>query len=140
MGAENYEAPEGLYYSREHEWVKLEDKLARVGITDYAQSKLGDVVYIELPEAGKHVKQVAEPKTREMELGSIESVKAVAAVYSPLSGKVKEVNQALQDKPELINASPYGDGWICTIEPSDLDAELKNLMGSKAYLEYAEKL
>lgn len=140
MGAENYEAPEGLYYSREHGWVRLEGGLARVGVTDYAQSKLGDVVYIELPEARKRVKQVAEPKTREMELGSIESVKAVVAVCSPLSGEVKEVNQALQDKPELINTSPYGDGWICTITPSGLDAELKNLMGAKAYLEYVEKL
>ena len=140
MGEKNYEAPEELYYSREHQWAKVEDGTARVGITDYAQSKLGDVVYIELPEVGKEVKQVAEPKTREMELGSIESVKAVAAVYSPLSGKVKEVNGALGDKPELINSSPYGDGWICTMEPSNLEPELKNLMSAKAYLEYVEKL
>lgn len=136
----NYEAPEGLHYSREHEWVKVEGKLARVGVTDYAQNKLGDVVYIELPDVGKRVKQVAEPKTREMELGSVESVKAVAAVYSPLTGEVKEVNQALQDKPELINSSPYGDGWICVMEPSNLEGELKNLMGAKAYLEYVGKL
>ena len=131
---------EGLYYSRDHEWVKLEGKLARVGVTDYAQHKLGDVVYVELPEVGKHVRQVAAPKGKEMELGAVESIKAVSAVYSPLSGKVKEVNQALQDRPELINTSPYGEGWICVLEPSSPDAELKNLMGAGAYAEYLKKL
>ena len=131
---------EGLYYSRDHEWVKLEGKLARVGVTDYAQHKLGDVVYVELPEVGKQVKQVTAPKGKEMELGAVESIKAVSAVYSPLSGKVKEVNQALQDRPELINTSPYGEGWICVLEPSSPDAELKNLMGAGAYAEYLKKL
>ena len=131
---------EGLYYSRDHEWVKLEGKLARVGVTDYAQHKLGDVVYVELPEVGKQAKQVAAPKGKEMELGAVESIKAVSAVYSPLSGKVKEVNQALQDRPELINTSPYGEGWICVLEPSSLDAELKNLMDAGTYAEYLKKL
>ncbi len=135
----NYDVPEGLYYSREHEWVKLEGKLARVGATDYAQSKLGDVVYVELPEVGKQVKQATEPKTKEMELGAVESIKAVSAVYSPLSGAVKETNAALQERPELINTSPYNEGWICVLEPSALETELKNLMDAKAYVEFLKK-
>ncbi len=138
--AGNYEIPEDLYYSRDHEWVKLEGKLARVGITDYAQNKLGDVVYVELPEAGKGVKQLAEPKGREMELGAAESIKAVSALYSPLSGTIKEVNSALQERPELINTSPYGEGWICVLQPSAIEAELKHLMDAKAYAEYLKKI
>lgn len=140
MRAGNYDVPEGLYYSREHEWVKLEGKLARVGVTDYAQSKLGDVVYVELPGVGKRVKQVTEQKTKEMELGAVESIKAVSAIYSPLSGAVKEINAALQERPELINTSPYNEGWICVLEPSALEAELKQLMDAKAYVEYLKKL
>jgi glycine cleavage system H protein len=138
--AGNYEVPEGLYYSRDHEWVKLEGKLARVGITDYAQSKLGDVVYVEPPEVGKEVKQLAEPKGRGMELGAAESIKAVSALYSPLSGTVKEVNSALQERPELVNTSPYGEGWICVLQPSAIEAELKHLMDAKAYAEYLKKI
>jgi len=140
MKAGNYDVPEGLYYSSEHEWVKLEGKLARVGVTDYAQGKLGDVVYVELPEVGKQVKKVTELKTKEMELGAVESIKAVSAVYSPLSGAVKEINAALQERPELINTSPYDEGWICVLDPSALDAELKQLMDTKAYAEYLKKL
>lgn len=131
---------EGLYYSLEHEWVKIEGKLARVGVTDYAQRKLGDVVYIELPEVRKQVKQVAAPKGKEMEMGAVESIKAVSVVYSPLSGEVREVNRELQDRPELVNTSPYSDGWICVLQPSALDVELKNLMDARAYAEYLKKL
>ncbi len=138
--AGNYDAPDGLYYSREHEWVKLEGKLARVGITDYAQNKLGDVVYVELPEVGKQVKQVTEQKTKEMELGAVESIKAVSAVYSPLSGAIKETNAALQERPELINTSPYNEGWICVLDASALETELKQLIDAKAYAEYLKKL
>ncbi len=134
------EVPEGLYYSREHEWVKIEGKLARVGVTDYAQSKLGDVVYVELPEVGKQVKQAAEPKGKEMEIGAVESIKAVSAAYSPLSGTVKEVNPSLQERPELINTSPYNEGWICVLEPSALEVELKQLMDAKGYTDYVKKL
>lgn len=138
--ADNYDVPDGLYYSREHEWVKLEGKLARVGVTDYAQNKLGDVVYVELPEVGKQVKQVTEQKTKEMELGAVESIKAVSAVYSPLSGAIKETNAALQERPELINTSPYNEGWICVLDASALEAELKQLIDAKAYAEYLKKL
>jgi glycine cleavage system H protein len=136
MGADDYKAPEGLHYSKEHEWVKVEGKLARVGVTDYAQDQLGDVVYVELPEVDKEVKQVTEEKTKEMELGAVESIKAVSAVYSPLSGKVKEVNRELEDRPELVNSSPYEQGWICVLEPSDLEAELKGLMDAKTYMKF----
>lgn len=136
MATDDYEIPEGLYYSSEHEWVKVEEKLARVGVTDYAQGQLGDVVYVELPEVGKQVKQVGEPKGKEAELGAVESIKAVSAVYSPLSGKVKEVNKELEDRPELVNTSPYAEGWICVLESEDLEAELKSLMDAKAYEEF----
>ena len=131
---------EGLHYSKDHEWVKLEDKLARVGVTDYAQRKLGDVVYVELPDVGKRVAQVKEKRAKEMELGAIESIKAVSAVYTPLSGSVKEVNSALNERPELVNTSPYDEGWICLLEPSDLNAELKNLMDASGYAEFLKTL
>ncbi len=140
MKAGDHEIPKGLYYSREHEWVKLKGKLARVGVTDYAQRKLGDVVYVEIPEVGKQVKQMAEPKTKEMELGAIESIKAVSTIYSPLSGKIKETNAELQKHPELVNKSPYDEGWICILEPSALKTELKNLMNAKEYAEHLKKL
>jgi glycine cleavage system H protein len=139
MTASESEIREGLHYSREHEWVKLEGELARVGITDYAQSKLGDVVYIEFPAVGKHVKQFKEPKNRDMDLGAVESVKAVSTVYSPVSGVVKEVNTSLQERPEIINTSSYDEGWICVIK-MDNKEELKALMDAKAYSEYLKKL
>jgi len=131
---------EGLYYSREHEWVKLEGELARVGVTDYAQKKLGDIVYFEPPEVGKRVSQVKEKKTKEMELGAVESIKAVSMVYAPMSGSVREVNSALQDRPELVNTSPYNEGWICLLEPSDPEAELRNLMNAREYAEFLKGL
>lgn len=140
MKSSKHEVREGLYYTREHEWLKVEGNLTRVGVTDYAQNKLGDVVYVELPQIGKKVKQMAEPKTREMELGAVESIKAVSAVYSPISGGVKEVNAALQERPELINTSPHNEGWICVISPSNLQGELKGLMNAKGYSEYLKTL
>ena len=133
------DVPEGLYYGQDHEWVKIEGKLVRVGITDYAQSKLGDVVYVELPEVGRQVKQITEPKSKEMELGAVESIKAVSAVYSPLSGTIKKANSLLQERPELVNTSPFDEGWICVLEPSNLDTELKQLMDAKRYVEYVKK-
>lgn len=120
--------------------MKLEGTLARVGVTDYAQKKLGDVVYVELPEIGKSVKQAAEHKTKEMGLGAVESIKAVSEVYAPLSGVVKEVNRELENRPELINTSPYQDGWICLLEPSALEAEVKNLMDAGRYAEFLKSL
>ena len=136
----DYEVPEGFYYTREHEWAKLEGELARVGITDYAQKKLGDVVYVDLPEVGKLVKQVAEPKSGKMELGAVESIKAVSVIYSPLSGEVKEVNVTLRDRPELVNTDSYAEGWICALKPGALETELKNLMDAEAYRKYLKGL
>lgn len=86
------------------------------------------------------MQQAKEAKTKEMELGAIESIKAVVEIYAPLSGSVKEANRVLQDKPELVNTDPYGEGWICVIEPSDLEAELKGLIDAKAYVEYIKTL
>ncbi len=140
MKVGEHEVIERLYYTRDHEWVKMEGKLARVGVTDYAQGKLGDVVYVELPSVGKQVKQASESKGVGMELGAVESIKAVSAVYSPLSGSVKEVNAALRERPELVNTSPYQDGWICVLEPKSIDVEIKQLMDSKGYSEYLKKL
>jgi glycine cleavage system H protein len=140
VGASEYEVREGLFYSKEHEWLKVEKGQVRVGITDYAQDKLGDVVYVELPVVGRKVKQIGEPKNRDMELGAVESVKAVSTVYSPISGTVKEVNSTLQERPEIINTSPYDEGWICVVVPEDLDKEIKTLMDAKAYSEYLKNL
>jgi glycine cleavage system H protein len=132
--------PDDLYYTQEHEWVRIEGRLARVGVTDYAQEKLGEVVYVELPELGKRVRQLSIPKTREMELGAVESIKAVSVVYSPLSGIVREVNRELESRPDLVNSDPYGAGWICVLEPENLEAELKNLLAPSSYAELLRKL
>lgn len=140
MKVGEHEVPDGLYYTKDHEWVKLEGNLARIGVTDYAQKQLGDVVYAELPEVGKVVKQVGESKAKEAELGVVESIKAVSAIYSPLSGTVKETNQVLQDRPELINTSPYDEGWVCVLEPSGLEAERENLLSPDAYATFLKTL
>ena len=140
MKVGEHEVPDGLYYTKNHEWVKLDGNLAKIGVTDYAQKQLGDVVYVELPEIGKVVKQAGESKAKEAELGAVESIKAVSAIYSPLSGTVKETNQVLQDRPELINTSPYEDGWVCVLEPSDLEAERESLLNSDAYAIFLKTL
>ncbi len=109
--------PENLKYSKEHEWVKSDGKIATVGITDHAQDALGDVVYVELPPVGKVL-------TAMQEFGVVESVKSVSSLYCPVAGKVAAVNSALNDKPEKVNDSPYEEGWIIQVEmssPSDLD-------------------
>ncbi len=124
---------EDLYYTKDHEWIKIENGKVRVGISDYAQKELRDIVYVELPKLGINVKQFER-------LCSIESVKAVSDVYSPLSGKVIEVNKKLETSPELLNADPYGEGWIAIIEAEKLNEELKNLMNAKEYDAYLKTL
>lgn len=124
--------PDNLLYTKEHEWVKIEGSKGIVGITDYAQGHLGDVTYVELPEAGKSVKQFGA-------LASIDSVKAASDIYAPMSGAISEVNEGLENTPESVNKDPYGKGWIAKIEIKDVD-EKKNLMDSKQYEEYVEKL
>jgi len=117
--------PEGLRYTKDHEWAKIEGKRARIGITDFAQDQLTDVVYVELPPIGKTVKQ-GEP------IGTVESVKAVSEIFAPISGTVVEVNKALVDKPELVNKDPYGDGWMVVVEASE-PAQANALMDAAAY-------
>ncbi len=117
---------QGYFYTKEHEWAKIEGKIAKVGITDYAQHKLGDLTYVELPQIGKVIKQGEV-------LNGLESVKAASDVYSPLSGKVIKVNNALENDPGLINKSPYDDGWIAEIEIQN-EEETKNLMSADEYL------
>lgn len=135
----SWKIPEHLLYTRDHEWAKVEGNLVRVGVTDYAQAKLGDVVYVELPNVGRAVRQLGEKKEREMEVAILESIKAVSAVYAPVSGTVREVNGELRERPELVNTSPYERGWICVIEPKDVN-ELKGLMSAREYEEYLKTL
>ncbi|HHF42104.1 MAG: glycine cleavage system protein GcvH [Candidatus Aminicenantes bacterium] len=123
--------PNDYYYSQDHEWIKVEDgQIGVVGITDFAQKQLGDVVYVELPEVGT---QLEFHQT----LGVVESVKAVSDIYSPVSGEVVEVNQALNDNPELINEDPHGQGWIVKIKIKD-ESELQKLMSATEYEKYIE--
>ena len=125
------EVPGDLKYTREHEWVRVEDGgLALVGITDFAQEHLGDVVYLDLPEVGATVRQFEK-------MGEIESVKTVSELFSPVSGEVVERNDAAIDSPELVNSSPYGDGWMIRVRLEN-PAELDNLLSEKDYAEFAQ--
>ena len=118
-------APKDLKYSSDHEWVKTEDGKARIGITHFAQSELGDIVFVELPQVGDEIK-AGEP------FGSVESVKTVSELYAPISGKVVEVNAELDDSPEFVNESPYETAWMIVIEPSDA-SEIDGLLTDEAY-------
>ena len=117
--------PKELLYSKEHEWVKMEDGKATIGITDFAQSELGDIVFVELPEVGDEI-------SKDQPFGSVESVKTVSELYAPVSGKVVAINEELLDNPEYVNESPYGNAWMITIEVTN-DAEVKELMDADAY-------
>lgn len=117
--------PDEFGYTAEHEWVAVEDGMARIGITDYAQSELGDIVFVELPEVGDETTQM-EP------FGTIEAVKAVSDLFAPVSGKVVEVNTLLEDQPELINTDPYGEGWILKIKLKD-ELEAQKLLSAEEY-------
>ena len=128
-----YEIVEGLYYTKEHEWMKLENEKCRIGITDYAQKTLHEVVYVDLPAPGKVLTQNAS-------LGTVESVKAVSEMYSPISGEVAERNETLLNSPEMVNQDPYGAGWIAVVKPSRLNDELKLLLGHNDYAEYLDQL
>ena len=117
--------PEGLKYSEEHEWLRIEDGTAVIGITHFAQDSLGDVVFVELPEVGSDVEQFEK-------MGEIESVKAVSDLYCPVGGRVVEVNDSLNDSPELVNDSPYEEGWMIKVEVSD-SSEIDRLMSASEY-------
>jgi glycine cleavage system H protein len=117
--------PAELRYSKDHEWARLEDGKVRVGITDYAQDALGDVVFVELPHAGDHIAVGAS-------FGEVESTKSVSELYAPIAGTIVEVNGDLADSPERLNDDPYGEGWICLIEPDDV-SDLGALLDADAY-------
>ncbi len=123
---------EGLFYTKEHEWVKIEGSRARIGITDYAQSSLGDITFIELPKVRDSLEQFKF-------FSSVESVKAASDIFAPLSGKIVEVNEVLSSKPELLNSSSYEDGWVIVIEIED-ESEKDNLMDSESYKSYLEEI
>jgi glycine cleavage system H protein len=124
-------SPDDVKYHREHQWVRIEGKRAIVGITDYAQEELGDIVYIELPETGVDV-------AAEEDITEIESTKTTAPLIAPVSGRLVEVNEELKDAPELMNEDPYGKGWIVTIEMSD-PTEVEDLMDAKEYEEFLKE-
>ena len=126
---DGYEVPEGLYYSKDFEWIKIEGDKVRMGLTDYAQKQLREIVYAELPEPGTEVKQ-NEP------YGTVESVKAVSDLIAAISGTVEEVNEEAQSKPELLNEDPYVKGWLLVVKPSNLQAELPNLMDFNKAVEW----
>lgn len=123
--------PDDLKYHKEHLWVKVSGKKATVGITDYAQDALGDIVYIDLPEVDMDVEVNSE-------FGEIESTKATSSIISPLSGRVTEVNEDLSENPEIINEDPYGKGWIAVLEIDD-KSELDDLMDASEYAKYVEE-
>jgi glycine cleavage system H protein len=117
--------PEDLRYSSDHEWARVEDGLVRIGITDYAQDALGDVVFVQVPSIGTDVKAGDR-------FSEVESTKSVSDIYAPISGTIVEVNADLADEPQRINDDPYGDGWICVIRPADA-SEVEELLDAAAY-------
>ncbi|MDG6983017.1 MAG: glycine cleavage system protein GcvH [Nitrososphaerota archaeon] len=133
MEVHGYQIVEGLLYTKEHEWAKPEGQLVKIGVTDYAAKTLNDVVFVTLPKVDAKVEQSKS-------MGTVESIKAVSEVYSPVSGTVTKVNGALDTHPELVNSSPYGDGWLVEVTPSNLTAERKDLLDAKGYAEYLGSL
>ena len=123
--------PNNLRYTKDHEWIRIEGNNAYVGITDYAQGELGDIVFLEIETEGENLE-------REEVFGTIEAVKTVTDLFMPVSGEVLEVNQKLEDHPELINKDPYGDGWMIKIRPEYIE-ELSNLMDFESYIKYIDK-
>lgn len=123
--------PQDLKYSEDHEWIKVEGNTAIIGITDFAQSELGDIVFVELPEEGDDISTGDS-------FGSVESVKTVSELYAPVSGSVVAVNEELEDSPELVNESPYENAWMLKVELSD-ESELDNLLDAAGYQAVIEK-
>ncbi|MCF6270430.1 MAG: glycine cleavage system protein GcvH [Melioribacteraceae bacterium] len=117
--------PEGIKYSTDHEWIKVDDTIATIGVSDYAQSELGDIVFIDIDS---DLEEISAGET----FGSIEAVKTVSDLYAPISGKVVEINPALEDEPELVNTDPYGEGWLIKVEFSD-SSQLDSLLSSEVY-------
>ena len=132
MEVQGYNFPDDLYYDKNHFWARVEGEVVVMGTTDLTQKLAGEITYVEIPDEGDEVTQ-GKP------FGSIESGKWVGRVYAPVSGEVSEANEDLEDEPELINEDCYGKGWICKIEPSDLEADLANLMQGDAYRAWVEE-
>ncbi len=130
---DNYEVPEGLYYSEDYMWVRVENGKARIGVTDYAQKQLREIVFVELPSAGDTLAKT-EP------FGTVESVKAVSDLVAPVSGTIEQVNEELSDKPEVLNEDPYNKGWLVVISPTSLNAELNQLMDFNKAVEWHKGL
>lgn len=128
--SEEYQIPDDLHYTTEHEWAKVQDDgTVLIGVSDYAQKQLHEIVYVELPKVGSEAEHMGI-------IGVVESVKAVSDMNSPVAGTVVEINDTLEDSPELLNEDPYGKGWMAKIEPSDLDGDLAKLMDPEAYKEH----
>lgn len=130
---EDFEVPENLYYHKEYLWAKVENGKVKIGIIDFAQKQLNDIVYVELPSVGDAITQ-NEP------FGTLESVKAVSDLVAPVSGTVESINEELEAKPDLVNEDPYGEGWLLIVAPTNLDAELKEIMNFDAAVEWHKKL
>jgi len=126
MKVDDYDVPDGLHYTKEHEWMMVENGLCRVGVTDYAQKSLHEVVYVDLPQLGKILSQNEA-------FGTVESVKAVSELYSPVSGDIAERNEKLVQSPELVNQDPYGAGWVVIVKPSHLQEDMKALLSAESY-------
>ena len=122
--------PEDLHYSKDHEWIRVEGDVGTIGITDHAQHSLGDVVYVELPKSGENV-AAHEP------FGSVESVKAVSEIFSPIGGQITEVNESLQDEPEKVNSDPYGEGWMIRVRMSN-PGEVDSLLNAAEYEDFTK--
>ena len=133
MEVHGYQVPEGLLYTKEHEWAKQEGSVVRVGVTDYAAKTLNDVVYVTSPGPNTRVEHLKS-------MGTVESIKAVSEVYSPISGTVVRANSQLDNHPELVNKSPYGEGWLVEVAPADFDRESRALLDAKAYAAYLNTL
>jgi len=130
---DDYEVPEGLYYHKEFAWARVENGKVKIGITDYAQKQLREIVYVELPSVGDTI-------TQNDPYGTVESVKAVSDLIAPISGTIEKVNEDLESKPELLNEEPYGKGWLIVVTPTNLDAELKEIMDFNASVEWHKEL
>ena len=133
MDVQGYQVPDGLLYTKEHEWAKQEAGINRIGITDYAAKTLNDVVYVTPPKVNATVEQLKS-------MGTVESIKAASEIYSPVSGTVTRVNGELDTHPELVNKSPYGEGWLVEVKPMNFAAESKSLLDAPAYAAYLNSL
>jgi glycine cleavage system H protein len=133
MHVEGYNILRELYYSKDHEWLLIKKDYTIIGITDYAQKALHEIVYVELPKVGSKLTQMQS-------IGTVESVKAVSEIFTPITGEIIEVNEKLTENPELLNNDSYNDGWIMKVRPTNLKKDLEKLMTAQQYAEYLKKL